>query len=245
MIDSDKNKQKILKNFIKIAEISGWNDKSLKKACLLSDIDPDNLIFIFPDSVLDVAQLYLDNGNNLLIKEIAKIKDFNKKKIRDKIRLCLYKRFEIEIANRQILINLSNFYQDPKNLTNFENGLRPAMQSITFSFIIADLIWSILDDQSSDFNYYTKRLILAKIIVRSFFIFIKDDMKDIAKTKSFIDLQIEKVMKFEKFKFKSKEVAQSILESVQDCINNEDGSLKNIDKLIKDLPFIRLLKKND
>jgi ubiquinone biosynthesis protein COQ9 len=245
MIDSDKNKQKILKNFIKIAEISGWNDKSLKKACLLSDIDPDNLIFIFPDSVLDVAQLYLDNGNNLLIKEITKIKDFNKKKIRDKIRLCLYKRFEIEIANRQILINLSNFYQDPKNLTNFENGLRPAMQSITFSFIIADLIWSILDDQSSDFNYYTKRLILAKIIVRSFFIFIKDDMKDIAKTKSFIDLQIEKVMKFEKFKFKSKEVAQSILESVQDCINNEDGSLKNIDKLIKDLPFIRLLKKND
>ncbi|MDA9573458.1 COQ9 family protein [Rickettsiales bacterium] len=245
MIDSDKNKQKILKNFIKIAEISGWNDKSLKKACLLSDIDPDNLIFIFPDSVLDVAQLYLDNGNNLLIKEIAKIKDFNKKKIRDKIRLCLYKRFEIEIANRQILINLSNFYQDPKNLTNFENGLRPAMQSITFSFIIADLIWSILDDQSSDFNYYTKRLILAKIIVRSFFIFIKDDKKDIAKTKSFIDLQIEKVMKFEKFKFKSKEVAQSILESVQDCINNEDGSLKNIDKLIKDLPFIRLLKKND
>lgn len=245
MIDSDKNKQKILKNFIKIAEISGWNDKSLKKACLLSDIDPDNLIFIFPNSVLDVAQLYLDNGNNLLIKEIAKIKDFNKKKIRDKIRLCLYKRFEIEIANRQILINLSNFYQDPKNLTNFENGLRPAMQSITFSFIIADLIWSILDDQSSDFNYYTKRLILAKIIVRSFFIFIKDDMKEIAKTKSFIDLQIEKVMKFEKFKFKSKEVAQSILESVQDCINNEDGSLKNIDKLIKDLPFIRLLKKND
>ena len=245
MIDSDKNKQKILKNFIKIAEISGWNDKSLKKACLLSDIDPDNLIFIFPNSVLDVAQLYLDNGNNLLIKEIAKIKDFNKKKIRDKIRLCLYKRFEIEIANRQILINLSNFYQDPKNLTNFENGLRPAMQSIKFSFIIADLIWSILDDQSSDFNYYTKRLILAKIIVRSFFIFIKDDMKEIAKTKSFIDLQIEKVMNFEKFKFKSKEVAQSILESVQDCINNEDGSLKNIDKLIKDLPFIRLLKKND
>jgi hypothetical protein len=52
-------------------------------------------------------------------------------------------------------------------------------------------------------------------------------------------------MNFEKFKFKSKEVAQSILESVQDCINNEDGSLKNIDKLIKDLPFIRLLKKND
>jgi len=245
MIDSDKNKQKILKKFLEIAKISGWNDKSLEKAAIESDIDPQNLIFIFPNSVLDVAEIYVKNGNDQLLREISKIKNFDDNKIRDKIRLCLYKRFEIEISNRQILINLAKFYQDPKNIVNIDIGLRPSVQSVKFSFIIADLIWIILKDKSSDLNYYSKRLILAKILVKSFFVFISDETKDITKTKDCIDSEIEKVMHFEKVKHRSKEFLNNIKDSIDDCLIEDDGSIKNIGKLIKEMPFIRLLKKND
>ena len=54
-------------------------------------------------------------------------------------------------------------------------------------------IWFGINDKSTDFNFYTKRLTLAKIILRTLFVFVKDESADLMATKKFIDLQIEKL----------------------------------------------------
>lgn len=242
IIDSVTNKRKILKNFIDIAAKYGWNQNSLLRAMDKAQIDRKYLSLIFPNLILDVAEFYIELGNNDLEKKINSISGFDDNKIRDKIKICLYERFETEKSNQLVLLSLANYYRDPKNLLDFENGLKPAMQSLKFCFNVADKIWILTKDQSTDHNYYSKRIILAKILVGSFYVFLKDDDKNLATTKKFIDNEVDKVMRFEKFKFKTKDALTDFKESVEDIFVDKSGSLKNVQQIFDNLPFIRLLK---
>lgn len=235
LLDSTQNKEKILKEFLKIAEFDGWNENSLEKAFEKSDIDKKFITLIFENGILDLADFYIEFYNKKLEQKIAKISDFNQLRIRDKITQALYCRFELEKNNQLAMQRLVNFYANPKNLVDCNVGVRPSIYGLKTCYKVADCIWSAINDQSTDFNFYTKRLTLAKIIFRSIAIFVKDDSKNLQKTKSFIDLEIAKVMKFEKFKAGAKKAVNHIF-------INEDGSIKTPQQFIKNLPFIRLNK---
>lgn len=243
IIDSDQNRKKILQAFIEISGDLGWSKDSLIKAFEDCDLDKKYIPLIFPNELLDVAKFYVAQGNESLVSYVKSLDSFKDEKIRDKIRVCLYRRFEVEKTNQKALLSLVDYYKDIKNFSDFEVGFRPLLQALELCFIVADEMWNLTNDQATDFNYYSKRVILSKIILRSFLVFLKDDSDDLDKTKKFIDEQIEKVMQFEKFKFKTKELVADLKESSKSFITNDDGSLKKPDQIIKNLPFIRLLKK--
>ena len=101
-------------------------------------------------------------------------------------------------------------------------------------------------------SYYSKRLILSKIIIRTIKIFITDDSLDISKTKKFIDQEINKVMAFENLKKQSKEKINLIVNKIKNnsCIadiNTEkqhsiNNAVKKISDFVNKLPFFRLRK---
>ena len=66
-------------------------------------------------------------------------------------------------------------------------------------------------------------------------VFLKDGDANLSKTKKFIDKEIEKVMKFEKFKVKTKEMTKNL-------VLDEKGHIKSPKEIIKNLPFLRLIK---
>lgn len=242
IIDSIETKQKILQAFLPIAAFDGWSKESLTKAMKDSGVNEELSTLIFENGLLDVAKFYIESYNTKASEQILKLDAFAMHKVRDKIRLALYVRFEVEKDNQLALQRLINFYLNPKNLVNFETGLRPALQALEVCYKIADFIWNEIGDTSTDFNYYTKRLTLGKIIFRSVVIFIKDESKDFSKTKGFIDSEIEKVMKFEKFKARAKTFSKHSREAAKTLFINEDGKMKSPKEIIKNLPFFRLMK---
>lgn len=217
ILDSDATKQQVLDHFLKLAAFDGWNDETLKIAVVQSGIDEKFTKIIFAEGCAELTEFYVESQNKKAVTQFLQIENFASKKIRDKIRLAIYERFEIEKENKLALQRL--LYNNPKHMA----------QGLKLCYKIADAIWYGIGDQSTDFNFYTKRLTLAKIILRTLFVFVKDESADLMATKKFIDLQIEKVMKFEKVK------AQ---------VKNFCGSLKNKSpkQIIKDLPFFRLIK---
>lgn len=235
LLDSTETKEKILHEFLKICAFEGWTNDALLQATTNCGISEKFANIIFENGCLEIAQFYIDSQNKKLSQKISEINDFHAQKIRDKIRLSLYIRFEIEKENRLVLQRLINFYLNPKNLTSFEMGPKPMLQGMKSCYKISDFIWKEINDQSTDFNFYTKRLTLAKIILRSLLVFIKDDKEGFAKTKNFIDSQIAKVMKFEKRKAQAKKFFTA-------TFANESGSLKSPREVIRNLPFFRLIK---
>ena len=71
-------------------------------------------------------------------------------------------------------------------------------------FKIADEIWFLSGDKSTDYNYYTKRIILMKIYALTFSFFVFDNSKDLQKTKQFLDKEINVVLRFGSIKNKIK-----------------------------------------
>lgn len=225
LIDSPETKEKILSEFLKICSFEGWTYEALIKAAKNCGINENFLPLIFENELLDLADFYLESYNQKSAEIFAK---FSANKIRDKIRFSLYARFEAEKENKIAIQRLINFYLDPKNFTSLKTGARPAIKGMQACYKIADFIWKNIDDQSTDFNYYTKRATLGKIIFRAIAVFLKD-----GNVNKFIDEEIEKVMRFEKIK---SQVKKTFCEFVFD----EKGSARSPKEVIKNLPFFRL-----
>ncbi len=240
LLNSNETKERILSEFLSICSFDGWNKEALTKAIVHCGIEEKFSPLIFENGCLDLAEFYIESYNQKAAKKISHIEDFKSQKIRDKIRLALYARFEVEEHNRLALQRLISFYLDPKNFTSVENGPRPMFQGLKNCYKVADFIWSNIGDQSTDFNFYTKRLTLAKIILRSVSVFVKDDSDNFANTKNFIDLEIEKVMKFESYKARVKKISNFAKKSVCHVFLHENGTLKSPKEIIKNLPFFRL-----
>jgi len=235
LLDSIETKEKILAEFLKISTFDGWNNHALSQAVVKCGISENFTNLIFENGVLEIAEFYIESQNKKAALKIREIENFHTQKIRDKIRLALYARFEVEKDHQAALQRLINFYFDPKNFKSFEIGAKPALQGIKSCYKIADFIWYELNDQSTDFNFYTKRMTLSKIILRSSLVFVKDESQNFNKTKNFVDSQIAKVMKFEKCKIQVKKF-------VSEAFLDQNGVLKSPTKIVKSLPFFRLIK---
>lgn len=235
ILDSPETKEKILQQFLEICTFDGWSNDALLKAMKACGISENFSSLIFENGVRDLAKFYIEFHNQKAADEVLKIENFHAKKIRDKIRLSIYARFEVEKNHKIALQRLMNFYMDPKNFASIEMGPKPMLNALQACYSVADSIWKNINDQSTDFNYYTKRLTLGKIILRSLLVFVKDEDADFKKTKNFIDSEIEKVMKFEKFKSRTKKIFSEIF-------LDEKGSPKSPKEIVKNLPFFRLMK---
>ena len=73
-----------------------------------------------------------------------------------------------------------------------------------------DAMWRAAGDTSTDFNFYTKRAILAGVYSSTLMRWFNDASEDEAATDEFLAARIENVMQFEKFKARSERALRRI-----------------------------------
>jgi ubiquinone biosynthesis protein COQ9 len=111
-------------------------------------------------------------------------------KIRDRIRMALVTR--LETGDREVTRRALNLLAQPQH----------AALSAKLLWQAADAMWRAAGDTATDYNHYTKRLILSGIYSASLLHWTQDDSEDFAATRRFIDCRIDGVMRFEKAKAK-------------------------------------------
>jgi len=72
--------------------------------------------------------------------------------------------------------------------------------SIVCLYGTADSIWSAIGDKSTDFNFYSKRAILAGVYVATFLYWLDDESEDHMESWAFLDRRLEDVMKLGKLR---------------------------------------------
>lgn len=241
IIDSFESKEKILINFLEIAGLEGWNDHTLVLAFNKANIDEKFIPIIFENGLFGLLEFHIEYFNSKAQERIATIVDFKEKKIREKISTLILMRFEVEKNHRLALQRLLNFYIDLKIIAKNRSLAKPYALASLSVYKIADMMWKFIDDKSTDINFYSKRIILSKILIRCFFTFIKDN-DELTATKNLIDQQIEKVINFAKIKENFKNNSQNFKNKFDEFITDENGFLKSPKQVIKSLPFFRLFK---
>ena len=90
----------------------------------------------------------------------------------------------------------------PRRALNLLAQPQHAALSAKLLWQAADAMWRAAGDTATDYNHYTKRLILSGIYSATLLHWTQDDSEDFAATRRFIDRRIDGVMRFEKAKAK-------------------------------------------
>ena len=165
----------------------GWSEEMFKKLAKDSKFDSYTILSLFPDGYVSLTQLYLDEINNYMTEKSKKL-NFIRLKVHERIRELCILRFSIMQKEKKI-INKTFFYLLLPNNYNF--CLRNLYKTV-------DQIWYLAGDSSTDFNFYSKRAILASIYSTTLLHFVNNNNFD--ETINLLNKQLKRVSKIPKIK---------------------------------------------
>ena len=148
----NKKRLDILNILKKNIIIDGWNENLFKKNKVIKKYTKREIVSLFPEGYTSLLKFYLSNADNEMVQGCQK--------------LNLAKITTHEKVNAIILLKLKKNQRD-KDLvkrTFFTLLLPHHSKLLTYSIQnTVNKIWYIAGDFSKDYNYYSKRLILASI----------------------------------------------------------------------------------
>jgi rpsU-divergently transcribed protein len=193
-IDKQKIIYEVLKSLSKSSDFELSIDEVAKKLKFDRQTNRKVLLDIFPEG-LDSLIYELSLLVNQEMKDEKKPRNFKNFKFNEKIKYFIFRRIKILniLFDKRILLSLILNQKAPLKLSKMLFG-------------VSDEIMFLSGDKSTDFNYYSKRLILMKIYTLSFLFNLKDKSENFRDTKIFIDKQINSVLMFGRIKSKIRDI---------------------------------------
>ena len=180
-----KKKIKIFELTKKIVSIDGWSENILVKL-VSKNIDSSELAYFFPNGYKDIFKFSLDEINNSLEITISKTNIINLP-LNKRIKKILMTRIEILNKDKKFYNKTFNHLLLPQNTKILKKNLYKSV----------DTMWYLAGDNSTDFNFYTKRLILSGIYLSTLLIFFN---KNIEEAENNIDKSLKRIAKLPKLK---------------------------------------------
>ena len=185
-----KNKRlKILTSAKKHIPFDGWNEKIFSAVANDLKISIDEIHALFPNNYIDLLKFYLEDSENKMLIDSKKLKISNMK-INKKIYEIILFRIKKNLNNKQLIRKTFIALSSPKN----------SLLGMSSLFSIVDNMWFVAGDNSSDFNYYTKRLVLAGVYTSVLLYWLNDDSKNLIKTENYLNKQLKKTSFIKKIK---------------------------------------------
>ena len=168
----------------------GWGAAARDAAADSLGLDRDIAAMALPDAA-SMTDAYTARAD-VIMTAAMQAAGVGTMKIRDRIRLALHTRLEHAEADREAVRRALTVMTLPQNAAL---GLRTLWRT-------ADAMWRAAGDTATDFNHYSKRIILGSVYSASLLYWLDDDSEGRADTWAFIDRRIDSVMRFEKSKAK-------------------------------------------
>lgn len=173
------------------AAFDGWNGKALAAAARQAGVDGDVAALAFNDDAMDLIDAWIQAVDVEMARRLPPEK-IDAMKIRDKITSLVDTRLVIARPNKEALRRAMSIMAMPQNLR----------RSMRINWRTADIMWRMAGDTATDYNHYTKRIILSGVYTSTLLVFVDDGSEDFAETRAFLARRIENVMQFEKAKAK-------------------------------------------
>jgi ubiquinone biosynthesis protein COQ9 len=193
--DETALKRAVLEAALKHAAFDGFSDKALARGGEEAGADKETLARLFPDGPLSLVTLFSENADREMEAALAQL-DLAPMKIRERIRVAVKARIAAIRPHKEAARRAAAFLSLPMH----------AALAATLLYGTVDAIWRAVGDTSTDFNFYTKRAILAGVYSTTLFRWFTDQSEDESATDAFLAARIENVMQFEKLKAQVKDV---------------------------------------
>jgi ubiquinone biosynthesis protein COQ9 len=182
--------QRMLDAALPLVKECGWTNRLVTRAAQACGLSPGDAQLLLPNGPRDLAAL-LSRRCDARALQALEGPEFDGLKVRQKIARAVEARLDAAVEDEAAARRLCGYLALPQNMGL---GLQLAWES-------ADKLWRRAGDVATDENHYSKRAILAGILVSALAIRIQHGR---AAAEDFTFNRIENVMSFEKLKAKVK-----------------------------------------
>lgn len=173
------------------ATFDGWSAQTLRHATRDADMTELDAYRAFPGGADDLLQFHMDDADRQMVSAMLDL-DLDSMRIRDKIASGIRIRLEQAAPHKEAVRRGLNHLGLPHRAPR-------AMKAL---YRTVDLMWRTIGDTSTDYNFYTKRTLLAGVYGSTLLYWLNDRSDDHAQTWAFLDRRIGNVMQIEKAKAK-------------------------------------------
>lgn len=184
----------------------GWTEQLLTRAAEQMGRTPFDVKRAFPDGLRDVLLYFSSRADAQMLETLRRDYHLPSMKIRERIATAVMVRLRQQAPHREAVRRAIGFYTMPWNMGAATKAL----------YATVDAIWREAGDTSTDYNFYTKRLLLSHVYTSTVTVWLNDKTPDLSETEAFLRRRIEDVMQIEKFKAKAKGYMGSLKEWLPD-----------------------------
>jgi len=181
-----EERRRILEAALGHAAFDGWAG-ALARAVADCGYDRAMAARAFPGGTAELIAFYMAESDRAM-QAVLEQRDLAELRIRERVATVVRTRLEAVAGQREAIRRAVAFQLLPGQNARALRGL----------YRTVDAIWRACGDTATDFNFYTKRGLLAGVYASTLLFWLNDKSEDFADTWAFLDRRIEQVMTIQK-----------------------------------------------
>ncbi|GAB6054273.1 COQ9 family protein [Magnetospira thiophila] len=165
----------------------GWSSRSMAAAVGDLKLDPSLTLRAFPGGLVEAVEHYCDWLDRRMMLELE-TRDLVNMRIRDRIATAVRVRLELVAPHRESVRRIVAFLSLPPH----------AMLAAKCTYRAVDNMWYAAGDTATDWNFYTKRGLLAGIYTSTLLYWLGDSSEGSEDTWGFLARRIDEVLRLPK-----------------------------------------------
>lgn len=193
-------RDRIIESALPDVPFDGWRWEGVCEASRAAGYDVAMACAVFPEKMNDVLDHFADKADRAMLERLSQKfteSDIAAMRVRDRVRTALLARYEYLNPHKEAIRKALQYWAMP---------LRKA-RAAKIIWRTSDRIWLWAGDTATDYNRYTKRVLLSGVIASTTLAWLGDAGKDMEETKAFLDRRIENVMQLGRVSGKVKKKA--------------------------------------
>lgn len=187
-------KDKVLDAVLAHVPFDGWTRAAIDSAVRAGAITRDEATLAFPGGMIDMIAWHSLRADRLLVEEMER-REVASLKVRERVTLGVRIRLEQNVVHREAIRRALAMLALPFN----------GLLASRLLYRTVDAIWYAAGDTATDFNFYTKRALLAGVYSSTLLFWLNDRSEGFSATWAFLDRRVEDVMRIEKLKSRMRE----------------------------------------
>ena len=176
----------ILQAALKHIPFDGWSANTLSRAVKEAGLDPAMAERAFPRGARDLVDYLVADTDARMASELER-RDLSEMPVRERIATAVRVRLELLAPHREAVRGSLALRLRPGNAPHTMRGL----------YDTVDAMWRAAGDTATDFNFYTKRALLAGVYGATLLYWLDDSSEDFADTWAFLDRRIADIMRIQ------------------------------------------------
>lgn len=162
----------------------GWSEHALARGARDIGLDALEARRVFPLGAAQMIEHHSDLADRRMLATLENM-DMPAMRVRDRVTTAVRLRLQQNEADREIIRRTLSFLAQPQHAALWPKSL----------YRTVNAIWYAAGDTATDFNFYTKRGLLAGVYVTTLIYWLQDDSEGATESWVFLDRRISDVMR--------------------------------------------------